>query len=219
MSAPAKLVLMIVAAVALATAPAQARPRLGIEAYGGWSLYAMSDVNDSLSSFNRQIGTNLDPIHSGPAWGLSLRIWPHSDLLLRLGFESLTAQSEDAGIRFDLGTHLHSVSATYFIPRQESVRYGFGVGLSQYYPSGAIAVSGASLPTSGEGFGGHVTAEGIVPMTAGWSLNGILGYRWGRVDNMRFDGTYSAIDTDYSGLFLRIGIAGEIERRRETPSP
>lgn len=223
MNAALRLVVAIASVSIFAIAPARSQdeaqahipdgPRLGIEAYGGWSLYAMGSLNDSLRSLNRQIGTRLDPIDGGPAWGFGVRIWPNPDFLLRVGFERLRARSEDSRVRFDMGTYVYSACGTYFIPTRRRLRYGFGLGVSEYYPFGGIGVSSTELSAAGEGLGGRVSAETILPMNAGWSLNGVLGYRWGRASQLRFGSVASDLETDYTGVFLRLGFALEMQAR------
>lgn len=207
-----RLAVLALAAALSAGSPAHARGRAGLEAYGGLSRHAMGDMNDTLRSFNREFGTSLDPIHGGPSWGVALRMWPNENLLLRLGYEGLNAQSEDTGVRFDVGAQAVTLGATYFFPTTRIVRYGVGLAFGPYFVHGRLAASRSFLATSGKGFGGRVVGEAILPLRGPCSLNGMLGYRWGSVRRLKFGEATSDIEADYSGVLVRVALAVDGER-------
>lgn len=202
------LAFFIVPAAFLAAAtPASGRPKGGFEFHGGWAMHAMSAVNDTLASFNEEFGTALDPMSGGLSWGLGLRVWPHPDLLLRFGFERLSARSEDSGVTFDLGADAYTLSVTWFVPAEAPSRYGVGIGFGPLYAHGGLRADAASLDTRGEGFGTHVHGQAIVPLSGRWSMNAVLGYRMARVNVLRFETNFVDMRSDYSGAFLRVGLA------------
>jgi hypothetical protein len=190
-----------------AGARAEAGSRVGFEAWGGLNWHGMAALNDSLRSFNREYRTALPPIREGGGWGLGLRLWPREDVLLRIGFERLTARSQDSGIEFDLGAYDLTLGATKFVPSASSFRYGVGLGLDWIQANGDLAARGATLDASGEGFGGHVAGEALVKLGGGWSLGGAVGYRWVGIDNLILAENPTDLSADYSGPFVRLSLA------------
>ena len=198
------------AAVSLALllcARAEAKPSFGLEAWGGWNQLVMSDVNDTLSSFNREYGTALAPIRDGASWGIGLRLWPHEDVLVRLGFERLSAQSEDSGVEFDLGAYALTLGATRYLASSSRFRCGLGLGLGPYFETGGLTAPGATLSASGTGFGGHVAGEAALSIGGGCSLQAMAGYRWANIGNLKFGEYTSNLTAHYSGPFVRLGLA------------
>jgi len=202
-------ILALAVASLLGVTSAEAGKPIGIEAHGGWSWFTMSDVNDSLSSLNDNIGTSLDPIRGGAAWGIGLRLWASRDVLLRFGFEKLAAASEDPNVRFSVGAHAYSLDVTYYPPTTGRVRFGYGLGLGQYYSMGEISASGAGLETGGVGYGICLSAEAMAPLQGAWSLTGTLGYRLAGISNLEFGNANSDVDVQYFGPFVRISIAAD----------
>lgn len=208
---------LLAAAIAVVAwdAPAPLEAALHVEVHGGWSRHAMGDANDSLRSLNADIGTDLGPIRSGPSWGVGLSQWAGQNVLMRLEFEKLSAATEDSAVRVNLGAHVYSVSATWFVPASRRIHYGLGVGFGHYRSWGELA----GLETSGNDFGASVAAEAIMPVGGEWSLHGALGYRRARIRNVKLGGSASDIDPDYSGAFLRIGIAAGGRRPQQAEGP
>jgi hypothetical protein len=201
------LTIVIILVTTTAAEPVGADPRFGVDAYGAWNHYGMKAINDSLSSFNQDFGTALEPIREGGSWGLGLRLWPHPDVRMRLGFENLQARSEDPRVRFDFGVRAFTLGATWFAPSTGWARYGAGVELGPHYAQGGLDAPGASLRSSGNGFGGHVAGEVMVPVRNGWSVNGTIGYRWAAIDGVKLDKGANGLRAQYDGLLLRIGMA------------
>ena len=191
-------------AVAATAAPVQAG--FTLEAHGAWNLHAMGAMNDSLRSLNAAIGTDLGPIRGGPGWGIALRSWG-GDVLVRLEFEKLSAATQDPVAHVSLGALAYSVSSTWFRPASGGLRSGLGLGFGLYRCWGELA----GLEASGYGYGGRVAAEAMLPLGSEGLLHGMLGYRLARVSNIKLAENETELDVDYSGPFLRIGIA--LERR------
>ena len=161
MSTARRFPLAAVSIVLLLSTRAEAEPRVGFEGWGGWNQLSMTDVNDTLSSFNHEYGTALAPIAHSPSWGLSFRLWPHEDVLIRLGVERLSAQSQDSGVEFDLGAYAITLGATRYLPSSSRLRFGVGLGLGPYFETGGLVAPGAALAATGTGFGGHIAGEAV----------------------------------------------------------
>src|SRR5947207_2897238 len=125
-------------ALMIGNAPVHADLVWGVELFGGWGSYALSDFNDSLAVVNQNLGTNFDDIKSGAAGGVGLRLWPTEQILLRLDLEGMLAESEDSGVTFDIGPGAGEISGTYFLPLQAPVKFGLGLGLGAYSIAGSI---------------------------------------------------------------------------------
>jgi hypothetical protein len=179
----------------------------GLEVWGGLNMLRMSEVNDTLSSFNREYGTSLGPIRQDGTWGLGLRRWPSENVLLRLGYERLYAESKDRGVEFEIGAHAFTLGASGFLPSSGPVRCGVGLGLGPLLGSGHLVARGASLSTGGRGLTGHVTGEALAAIGRGWSLDGMVGYRFASIGKVKFGENTSDLSASYSGLFIRAGVA------------
>src|SRR5262252_7227785 len=90
--------------------------KVGVELFGGWSTYALGDFNDSLQVLNENVGTQFADITSGSGGGLSLRVWPTQNVLMRATLEVMLAETQDSGVTFDIGPVNLLGSATYFFP-------------------------------------------------------------------------------------------------------
>jgi len=204
--------------VVLMAGSARCQPKWGVEAHGGWSQLAMGDVNDSLSSLDRQIGTRFEPVDDGASWGLALRRWVSPNVLLRLGFERLSTASENSGVRFAVADNSFMVGATWWNSGASGVRYGLGAALGPQVGSGRLKFDRGSFHLSGTGFGGAVTAEAMIPVSRGCSLTAATGYRLARTGRLRFDNSTSGLVADFSGPFVRIGLAIDGEPGNSGPS-
>ena len=206
-------VLLPVAAALVLIAPAgraagvSSGPVWGVELFGGWSTYAMSDINDQLALTNQQLGTSFDDITSGTAGGLGLRMWPSENVLLRLDLEAMLAESENSGVTFDIGPGAAVVSATYYFPSTSPMRFGLGAGVGEYSIIGEIKGPGGKLDTSGDGFGAMAMGEALWPMSGRWSMTGTAGYRFAKVNDVKFEDQSSHTEADFSGVMLRVGLA------------
>jgi hypothetical protein len=206
---PRATVLLAIAVGMLAAAPARSQQRFGIEVHGSASAFAMGEMNDSLASFNRLFGTSLDDIGDGRTWGIALRSWLHPDVLVRLAWEHLSAESKDSGVTIDMDANAFTVGATWFAPSNGPLRYGFGLSLGPYFPDGGIGGSQAWLDASGVGFGVSPTAEGMLRMSEHFSVGVAAGYRWAAINGLKFDEGDSDLEADYTGAFLRLSVAVE----------
>jgi hypothetical protein len=204
---------LALAATTLRATPAQATPLWGIELYGGWSSYAMSDFNDSLASVNQALGSNFQDITSGAAGGFGVRVWPNENILLRLDFDALLADTKDSGVTFDVGPGGVSFGGTYFLTPEGTVRFGIGAGMGFYSIVGKVEGPGATIDTGGDVFALHGTGEAMVTLGPGFSLNGILGYRRAVADDLTFDDQSTNTEVDFSGLMIRVGFAYDWQRR------
>ena len=186
---------------------AAAEGRIGVDACGGWNGYSMQAFKETMSSFNRDVGADVPAIHDGGSWDLGLRLWPHPDWRIRLGFEDLNAQSEGSGVKFDLGVHAYTFGVAWFAPTNNPLRFGIGAAVGPHSAHGGLDVPGATLRSSGDGFGGQVAGEVMVPLSRGWSVNGAMGYRWMTIDHLKLNGSSDGLKPQYDGVLLQIGIA------------
>jgi hypothetical protein len=198
---------IVVILLATAAGRAAAEGRIGVEGHGGWNGYSMQAFNETVSSFNQQFGTAVPAIHQGGSWGLGLRLWPHPDWRVRLGFEDLNARSEGSGMKFDLGVRAYTLGVTWFAPTNEPVRFGLGAALGPHYAQGGLEAGALSLNSSGHGFGGQVAGEVMLPLRSGWSVNGAAGYRWMNLDSVKLNESSNGLKAQYDGVLLQLGIA------------
>ena len=204
----AGLVLALAAGLA---APVHAGVGWGGEIFGGWHGFALSDFNDSLASVNQSLGTSFEEIKNGGGGGLGLRFWPKDDVLLRLDVEAMLAETEDSGVTFDIGPVALLLSGTYFFPSPAPVRFGIGGGVGFYDITGEVKGPGGSFDTSGSGVGVHGMGEVMLPIAKRWSLSGIVGYRYAKVDDVKIDDQSSNTEADFSGPLVRIGLAYDVK--------
>lgn len=207
MNSVRRLALAAVSMALLLCTRAEAEPRFGIEGWGSWNQFSMSGANDTLSSFNQEYGTALPPIRDNASWGFGLRLWPRKDVLMRLGFDRLPAQSQDSGVEFDLGAYAITLGATRYLPSSGRTRFGLGLGLGPYFATGGLSAPGATLSASGTGFGVHVAGEAAVAIGAGCSLQSMIGYRWASIGSLKYGEYPSGVSANYSGPFVRVGLA------------
>lgn len=198
---------LLISASIFVVGPAQAGMVWGVEVFGGWNSFAMSDFNDSLASVNQALGTSFPDIKSGASGGLALRLWPTEQLLLRAVLEGILAETDDSGVKFDVGPGAFTVSGTYFFPSETKVRFGLGAGVGSYTVAGKIEGPGGKLDTGGNGVGVQGMGEIMIPFTERVSLSGMLGYRHAKVSDLTFDKMRTNTEVDYSGAIVRVGFA------------
>src|SRR4249919_2161911 len=175
---------LALAATTILTTRAHAAPLWGIELYGGWSSYAMSEFNDSLGTTNQILGSDFEDITGGGAGGFGVRVWPTERIMLRLDFDALLAETEYSGVTFDVGPAGVSVGGTYFLTPEGTVRFGIGAGFGIYFIVGQFEGPGASFDTDGQAVDVHGMGEVTVTLGPGISLDGILGYRHAKADEL-----------------------------------
>ena len=199
--------IVAVALVAGRVEPAPAAGRVGIDGHGGWNTYSMHAFNQTVSSFNRDFGTTVPTIQDGSSWGLGLRLWPTPDVRLRFGYEKLNARSEGSNVAFNLGVEAYNFGVAWFPHTTNPVRLGVGAALGPCSAQGGLDLPGATLQSSGNGFGGQLTGEAMVPVWKGWSVTGALGYRWMSIDKVKLDESSGGLKAQYDGMLLQIGLA------------
>ena len=194
----------------LTPAAVDGQARFGIEVHGSASRYAMGAMNDSLSSLNQSLGTRLDHIDDGRTWGAAFRLWAGRDLLLRLGWERLQAESDDdSGLTIDMTANAFTLGATWFPPSDGPLRIGFGLSAGEYFTAGGIDAPQASLQAAGHGFGVAPSLEAAFGIGPDFKLGLTGGYRWAAIRDLKFDEAESNLTADYSGPFLRLSVAVE----------
>jgi len=197
---------MLFAGIALA-ARAEAKKGLGFELYGGWSSYQMSQMNDSLASFDALVGTDFAAIDNGALAGGAFRFGLNERVLMRVGFEHWFAQTTDDDLEFDVGVWALPITATYWLSTDRSWRFGLGAGVVPYNISGAFLGNDFKFDASGSGFAGQLMGEVERSLGSGWSLSAVAGYRFAKADVLELEDQPIEIRPDYSGPWVRLGIA------------
>ncbi len=186
---------------------AEAKKGLGFEVYGGWTGYEMSELNDSLESFNQLVGSDLGTIESGALAGAAIRFGVRDRVLLRVGVERWFAAGHDDDLTFDVAAWALAIHATYFFPSTSSVRYGVGAGLLPFNVSGAFRGDDFEFEASGSGFAAQVTGEVQWSLGGPWSLSSVAGYRFAKADALSIEDQPFDAEPDYTGPWVRLGIA------------
>jgi hypothetical protein len=188
-------------------APAQAKRGLGFEVYGGLSGYEMSEMNDSLAAFNDLVGTDLGEIANGAIAGGALRFRVRDRVLVRAGVEHWFANSSDDDLEFNVSVWALPITVTYWLNPASPMRLGIGVGVVPYNISGAFRSDDFEFDASGSGFAGQLFGEAEWSLGGAWSLNTVAGYRFANSDVLTLDDQAFAAEPDYSGPWVRFGIA------------
>jgi hypothetical protein len=199
----------LVVILLLVSRPSTARAGgvFGVELTGTLSAYHMGDFNDSLRTFNAEIGTAFGEITGGGAWGANIRLWPNQKVLFRLGVQNWSAVTESQGYTFDASTWSLQGGAAYFLDTHLPFRVGLGAGLDILTPHGGLEGPGVDLKGSGSGIGAHGTVEAMVPMGRQWSGIVTLGYRFAGTDEVKLDEAPTSLAFDYTGPYLQFGLA------------
>jgi len=204
-----KLVFVAVTAtLVLAIARPGSAAVFGIELAGGYNTYAMSAFNDTLQSSNQSLGTTFPDINDGGGGPfLALRVWPNESILLRFALDILHATSESPPLTLDVGPVAFTATSTYYFSPERPVRFGLGVGLGWYDIVGWLEGPGAKIDLTGGGVGFHGQGEVMWRFTRRMSANGVLGYRYAKIDDMKADDVSTNTEVDFSGLLFRVGLA------------
>jgi hypothetical protein len=181
----------------------------GIELSGSYNTYSMSAFNDTLQSLNQSVGTTFPDITSGFGGpGLALRVWPNPGMLLRFTvFDALDATSDSPPSSFDVGALAFTATSTYYFPSQKPVRFGLGVGIGWYDIVGTLEGPGGRFDLTGGTVGFLGQGEAAWSFARRWSVTGVVGYRYAKVDDMKADDLSTNTEVDFSGLLVRVGMA------------
>ena len=209
----------IVASLILLPSLARGEPLWGFAAYGGYSSYAMGDVNDVVEALNdalREGGSPLqiDEINGGPTYGFGVRLYTSDHARFALDYERLPASTgiEDFPGPITFNTPADALTATmsYFPSSRSKARFGFGAGLGLYMSDGSseFEVAGEGSQTNewqGSGVGIHVLGQGDITISPALKLEVGAGYRHAKV-GWGIGGADTGGDLDWSGFFSRIGL-------------
>ncbi len=214
-----KACLVALSMFALAVAPSLAAAgTFGVEVFGGFNSYSMSDVNDLTKDSNQSSGTNFETVSNGLSAGLGVRMWANQNWLLSAAWEPLFASTESSTIvteKVNLNANSFQVSGTYFVPSNTNAKYGLGAGVGYYSISGENEVTSPTPSTEkieGSGPGFHVVGVGEWTVNKTWSITGSAGYRVASIEMKDKDGdaiptsSGSNATADYSGFIGRAGV-------------
>jgi hypothetical protein len=202
-----------------ASSPARSEMRWGFGAFGGYSTYSMSDINNLIGSINTALAVagapvRLDEINGGMSFGGGLRAIPSESWRLSLDYERLMGSSEIelGGDSFEINTPANVVSATaaYLFPASGKARFGLGAGPALYLADGSIESvdsSGTeSSSFSGTGVGLHLLGVGEIAFSPKVHLELGAGYRVAKA-SLSVDDVETDADLDWSGFMSRVGLA------------
>ena len=209
-----KACLVALSLFALAVAPSFALAgTFGAEAFGSFSTYSMTDVNDAIDVAN-QAGSSFDNVSSGLSGGLGVRMWANQNWMISGGWEPLRASTESSATseKFNVNSQSFSVGGTYFMPSATNARYGLGASLGYYTIGGEVEdpTGTAKIEGSGAGFSFHGTGEWTINKQ--FAFTGTAGYRLANIEmkdeagaNLQNAAGENAT-ADYSGFTGRVGV-------------
>jgi len=202
-------VLAAVAVMAFATAPAFAMT-IGGEVFGAFSTYSMNDWNDAIDQANAG-GSNFDDVKGGIGGGLGLRMWPNSNWMLAATWEPMFESSKDDVTSQELKLNGNSFQGTagYFFPSTGPAKFGLGAGVGFYQLNGEISDPSQTIELKGNTVGFHFMGMMEWTVSPGFAITGTGGYRVANISDTEVDGQSAnpKLETDYSGLMLRAGVA------------
>ncbi len=176
---------------------------------GGFSTYAMDDVNDFLAASNVIAGTSFEEVDGGGSIGGGIRIWPGSDVMIEIAYERLLAESEEAfgPGEVNLDGNLGMLSFAYAPRAYSGVSLGIGAGVGFVSCDGEVRGPGGRGDIEGNGPAFHVFGLFDAPLGPSAAITMDAGYRYAIADDVDILGVASNVDVDWSGLVLRGGLA------------
>lgn len=67
--------------------------------------------------------------------------------------------------------------------------------------------------TGGDAFDVHGMGEAMLSLSDRWSMSGILGYRYAKVSDLKFEDQSTNTEVDFSGVMVRVGLAYDWTKR------
>jgi hypothetical protein len=221
------LALVLTLLLPWAAAPCAAAVQFGIGAFGTYSTYSMTDLNDDiirpLNDLLEGAGASdrMDDVDHGITFGGGLRARTGPKIQLALDYERLNASSDVSDgtgtIEVDVPANAVVATVTYLLSSTSRARYGFGAGIGYYsadggftFDDGAGTVEEEKLEGSGLGY--HAGFAFGLPLTDQVALDAFGGYRQAKTTDLKWDGvtvTSSEGDDatlDWSGLMARVGL-------------
>jgi hypothetical protein len=204
----------IILALLVAPAPASAGPSgewLSLE--GGFSSYAMDDVNGQIGSLNLIIEPHhLDEINNGFSLGISGGI-RFSDSRFGIGYQRLYAssQADQGNGEYHIPANTFRAIAEFYRTTASRLEYGVGIG------AGVISLDGQVRPTltgpghlEGSTFLADVRVLGGLPVGSWLVVAPSAGYRFADIPDVELDGNKvnsfgHFLHADYSGFFAQLG--------------
>lgn len=229
MSRPKAFTAFVLTALITATVASQALAEgapAGFFIHGGYSSYAMGDVNDNIDDPSPSIPYigSADHVNGGWNAGAGFRVMAGSSTYLELGATYLRASTDFVVTSPIASTGTLDVSGVGITGSVGFLRWNLGgargglaAGGGYYFCDGDVKVRSAFGPGStnleGSGPGFHLAAIYDRPLGRVVHLDAALGYRYARStsvkapvsDLLNADGSKARID--WSGPFLRLGLA------------
>jgi len=210
-------ILLAIACVTTIAASAAAAPIWGGEVFGAYSTHSMKDWNDRVVAVANQSGGNMDEFGSGYGGGLGLRLQPNNNWMVSATWEPLFVSREEkvSGDVARLNANAFEASAGYFFPSSSPAKFGVGAGLGIYQLAGEITSTGnPDVKLEGSTVGFHFMGLMEWSMKPGFALTGNAGYRVANIKDTKVDNQSATpeLETDYSGLMLRGGVAFYLPR-------
>ena len=115
-----------------------------------------------------------------------------------------------SGAKADLKANAFEATGGYFFPATSQARFGVGAGLGIYQLAGKITQSGnPDVKLEGSTVGFHFMGLMEWNLQPGFAITANAGYRVASIKDTKADNQSASpeLETDYSGLMLRGGIA------------
>jgi hypothetical protein len=224
-----------VALVAFGVLPAFCPPaaegaaKLGISVFGGYESYSMSDVNDAIEDGNTLLGTSVDEVSSGIAFGAGVKMRTAGPVVLSFDYQRLNASASGSGddgtfgydVEYNLPANALVLGATYLFPSASKTRFGINGGIGYYMADGSLDATVTELSSgisasdetqiSGNGVGFHGAGTMDLMLSPVVHLDATLGYRIAKSGDVEFeysDGTtetFADEEIDWSGFMSQVG--------------
>ena len=206
------LAILLTISCAIVIAAPAAAATYGGEVVGAFSTHTMKDWNDRVVAPANQSGGDMQEFGTGYGGGLGVRMWPNSAWMISASWEPLYVSREEkvSGDVAKLNANAFEATAGYFFPTSSQARFGLGAGLGVYQLAGEVTSNSSSdIKLEGSTVGFHVMGLAEWNVKPGFALTGNAGYRVANIKDTKVDNQSAtpALETDYSGLMLRAGVA------------
>lgn len=192
----------------------------------GGSTYAMSDVNDDVSTINAELAIagaplRMEEVSKGLNYGLAFGLDLTPRFAIGLGYDRLTAGTDvgdwSGSIEYDLPANFVRAFGRYTFESAGKARGFLEGSVGRVLSAGSVDVSVTGYGSENAGLDGSGLAlEGgggvSVWATPQFAFTGMAGFRKATIGTVEVDGLqiYNAdgsdYSIDYSGLFVRVGV-------------
>lgn len=196
--------------------PAHAGARPILELNGGWSVYSMSEFDESVATFNASNAPlHLDEIRDGGTYGAGIAIAFPSGARVGIAYQRLTGwtslSNPPVSLAFDLPANDFTATGRYAFKSGRRARGLVGGSIGVVSAAGRVGLSVAGVGSDIV----HLTGMGpSFEMLGGveydirppFAIVTETGFHYAKISGIRANGTTSNPSLDYSGMFLRAGL-------------